>query len=720
VKKGRNICGWITQRLAALAVAASLCSCPIGDALWAAPSPPHQEGSAIRVASEEVVVNVTVRDKKGNIVRGFTRDDFTVFEDNKQQKILAFETEDTDATPSPAPSAGPEQATMLTTPRPGTPSATSTAPVDTKDRRVTILFFDLSSMQPEDIQQSVVSAQNFVAKQMSATDLVSVVSLGASLLVNQDFTSDRDLLKKAIGALNPAAGQGFAEGPTGTTEDTPDNANPFTPDDTEYNIFNTDRRLEAIRSLAKQLSGVNVKKSLIYFSSGMDRTGIENESELRSAINQAVRSNVAIYTVDMSGLQAFPPGGAAQNASLRGVSPYSGASTLADYNSNFTNQESLVTLASDTGGKAFLDSNDFTKVFNQVQADTSFYYVIAYQSSNPARDGRYRRINARLNRPGMKLEFRQGYYAPADFRHSTHDQREEQLDSELNSDLSATDLPVYLSTGYFRLGDNRFYVPVSVVVPGNAVPFSQSNDQDRATLDVEGAAFDSAHHPLARIRDTVKLTIPGAQQVRSKNVQYNAAFQLPPGKYRLKFVVRENETGKLGSFEATLTVPDFKQAPLKMSSIVLATQTQQATKRRTDDPMVQNGVELIPNVTHVFSSNQDLYFFYEVYDPARGRSHAASASVKSGDKGSAASAPAGQGGVRVLSNVIFFRGRVKAYETPLVVADSLNASSGTATAFRLAVPLASLQPGLYTCQVNVIDDTAGRFLFPRLAVLIKK
>ena len=178
------------------------------------------------------------------------------------------------------------------------------------------------------------------------------------------------------------------EGEAGATEDT---GAAWTPDDTEFNVFNTDRRLEALRSIAAALSHVEQKKSLIYISSGMDRTGVENQSELRAAVNAAVRANLSIYTMDIRGLQALVPGGEAQSASLRGVSAYSGASTMNALNSNFTSQETLVTLAGDTGGRAYLDSNDFSKVFAGVQQDTSTYYMPGYHSTNLARDGRYRR-----------------------------------------------------------------------------------------------------------------------------------------------------------------------------------------------------------------------------------------------------------------------------------------------------------------------------------------
>jgi VWFA-related protein len=667
----------------------------------------QQSDYLIHVQSELVLVNVTVKDKSGNFVQGLKPENFTILEDNKPQKVISFDVENVDAVlpqdvtqakPLPAPPSAPS------TPTAATPQSTA---AQFKDRRLIVLFFDLSAMEPDEIDHAVTSAQHYVDTQMAPADLVSIVSLGSSLQVNQDFTTDRALLKKQLEQFSSGSGQGFEEGTTGTTEGTPDTGQPFTADDTEYNIFNTDRRLQALRSVAEKLSYVQQKKSLIYFSSGMDRTGIENESELRAAVNAAVRSNMAIYTMDMRGLQALVAGGEAQNASLRGVSAYSGQATLNALNSNFTTQETLVTLASDTGGRAFLDSNDFTKIFKGVQQDTSTYYLLGYHSTNPARDGRYRRIVVKSNLPGVKIEYRRGYYAPADYQHSTKDDKERQLEEELASELPATDLPLYLGVAYFRLEGNKFFVPISLVVPGSQIPFVRSSDRDKATLDVIGMVLDSEHHPLNRIRDTVKLAVDTSAEVQKKNVQYDTGMSLLSGKYHLKFVVRENQTGRMGSFEADIDVPDLKAQPLKMSSVVLASQTQAAKKGTNLNPLVHDGSEIIPNITHVFSASQHLLLYYEVYDPAR---PATSDSSRSREN---------KPGIRLLTNVAFFQGKAKAYESSLVEMTELNARERKAAVFQLDVPLTSLKPGFYTCQINVIDDAGGHFLFPRLALLIR-
>jgi VWFA-related protein len=668
----------------------------------------QQADYTFRVQSDLVLVNVTVRDKSGNIVRGLKPEDFTILEDNKPQKVVSFDVENIDAVANQDVTQTKPLASPAT--ESANPSSTTTAASGSanqfKDRRLIVLFFDLSAMEPDEIDRAATSAEHYVDTQMAPADLVSIVSLGSALLVNQDFTPDHDLLKKQLKAFSTGSGQGFEEGTTGTTEGTPDTGQPFTADDTEYNIFNTDRRLEALRSVAEKLWHMQQKKSLIYFSSGMDRTGIENQSELRAAINAAVRSNMAIYTMDLRGLQALVAGGEAQNASMRGTSPYSGQSTINALNSNFTTQESLVTLASDTGGRAFLDSNDFSQVFKGVQQDTSTYYLLGYHSSNPAQDGRYRRIAVKVNMPGVKIDFRRGYYAPADYRHSTKEDKELQLQEELASELPTTDLPLYLSTSYFRLEANKFFIPVSLVVPGSEIPFTRSSDRDKATLDVIGTVLDNQKHPVTQIRDTVNLAVETSSDVRKKNVQYNTGLSLPPGKYHLKFVVRENQTGRMGSFETDLDVPDLKSQPLKMSSIVLASQIQPAKKGATPSPLIRDGSEIIPNVTHVFSSAQHLRLYYEVYDPGR-------ASATGTQAGQAKS------GIHLMTNVAFFQGKAKVFETTLAELTELNARDRQAGVFQLDLPLTTLKPGFYTCQVNVIDDAAGRFLFPRLALLIR-
>jgi len=648
-----------------------------------------QSQYTLKVNSDLVLTNVVVRDKKtGEVVRGLTANDFTLLENGKPQHISTFDFESVDqATPLNEATINGQAGQNIFNAKTGVATRE-----ELRNHRLIVLFFDLTSMQPEDIERSQDAARNYINKQMQPADIVAVVSLDTDLSLDQDFTQNKQLLLNAVNSYSGASAQGFAPGATSTTNQVED-ATAFTADESEYNDLNTDRELFAIASISKSLGYLNEKKSMLYFSGGIQRDGIENQASLRSAINAAVRANLSIYSVDSRGLQAISPLGDASTGSLRGANGYNGTSLQNNLDANFNTQEVMATLSSDTGGKAFFDSNDFSPAFARIQSDTAAYYVLGFRSTDPRRDGRYRRLSIKVNRPGLKLEYRQGYYAPADYKHSNKEDREQQLEDQLASGLPATDVAVYLQAWYFRTDLTHYYIPVSIVVPGSQIPFVKGGDKDKATLDVIGEVKDSAGHVIGQARQTVKLNISQSEQVRQKNVQYSTGFNLPIGKYHLKFVVRENETGRMGSFETDINVPDLRKVPLKMSSVVLASQRIPAPKH-DDNPMVHDGEELVPNLPHVFRQNQHLYFLYEVYSPD--------------DKPK----------TNVLTSIELLHDGTKAFETPLVRATQLNEPGRNAIAFQFDVPLSQLNPGQYTCQVNVIDDTAGSFSFPRTAILI--
>jgi VWFA-related protein len=694
----------------------------------------------LKTNTEIVLVNVQVRDSKGTFVRDLRQEDFTVTEDGKTQKILSIDIENTDALTSNDVQAANllgdlngATATEIQNQvklRAQQPSPTEYTRDSFRDRRLMVLFFDLTSMQPEEVKRGIESADKFIDDQLRPSDLVAVVSLSTRFNTDQDFTNNKEDLKAALSGLNPDSANGFAEGATADDASTDDATTDqtFTADETETNTFNADRKLDALRTMFETLQGIDQKKSVVYFSGGLRTSGIDNQTSLRAAINAAVRSNTSIYPIDVRGLQAIVPGGDASTGSRRGQGLFNGSGVRGQFNQQRQSQDTLVTLAADTGGKAFLDTNNFGPAFTKIQEDTAMYYVLSYASSNTMKDGRYRQIRVTVKGKDLRVDARRGYYADTDFQHLAKEGREKQLQDELAADLPSTDLPVYLSTGYFKLDDTRYFIPASIVVPGSAIPFSRESDQDRATLDILGAVIDPGRpgfegergggergggrggpppqqqgpRVFGQIKDTVKLALNTTEDVKRKNVQYEGGFLLPPGRYRLRFIVRENETGQIGSFETDIFVPNLMQAPVKISSVVASAQKQPA-KAKKDNPLTRDGAELIPNVTHVFSKNQHLYLFYEVYDPKHPED------VDSRDKTAA----------RLLTNAAFYKGDSKVYETPLVAVNHVNTPERHAAAVELDVPLSEFKAGFYTCQVNVIDDAAGQFVFPRLSLLVR-
>jgi VWFA-related protein len=702
---------WSTGRRWALALVALVSvavSVPIAAQQQATP--------VFRAGASIVSVDVIVRDAQGNVIKGLTQADFTVLEDGKPQPIETFTFQQIADTAAPAAAPAPallgdleakvredlQRATTTTTaaavPAEPTPMTSATF----AGRRLIVLLFDVSSMQPEDVQRAVDSATDYVDRQMSPADLVSLVTIGSTINVLTDFTSVKEDVHQALAAL------GYSEGtatppPSVATAETDETAQTTdeTTDDTGFEEFNNDVRLRALKTIAETLGPIEQKKAILYFSAGMQRNGDDNQVELRAAINASVRGNVAIYPIDSRGLQAVAPGGDASRGSRGGVGLFSGQNVRSQFQQLTASQDSLTTLAADTGGRAFTDSNDFGEAFSRAQRDLSAYYLIGYSSSNAAKDGRFRKIEVRVSRKGARLEARAGYYAERDFAHTNRQDREGILDDQLAAAVSLTDLPVVVGTGWFRQTADRFYVPIALAVPGSAVPPPDPPKPGappitKVSFDVRGVVRDEQGRTVGRIRDTLDVPAADGGSLAGKLVLYQSGVTLPPGRFSVKVVVRENASGTIGTFEAPIAVPLLRDAGIKVSPPVISTQLQPAGKDKTTNPLVRDGVQLLPNLTRLVARNQNVYFYYEVYDPAL-----------------TDAAP------DVRTSLAFYRGNVKVYETPVVERTMVDDATRKAVLFELEVPAAAFTPGTYTCQVNVIDAVAGKVAFPRLAFQVK-
>lgn len=657
---------------------------------------------AFRSVVNLVLVDVVVRDRKGAVVTGLKSDDFQLIEDGKPQQILSFAFEEISRTARPI-----ERASVLAVASPAaaantTPGVVSPVPLKSEDvagHRLLTLLFDTSSMQPEDIQKAADSAIKWVNAEMSPADLVAVASIGSSLQILSDFTADKEQVQSALQTLSGASGTAFTavDASTAATDEAAAQTDDSTTTDVsaqELDTFNNDVRLRALKTLAEALAPIQQKKAILYFSAGMQRNGTDNQVELRAAVNAAVRANVAIYPVDARGLQAIVPGGSARQGSRGGLSAFTGSAVASQFSTLAAQQETLTTLAADTGGTAFLDSNDFGEAFGQVTKDISSYYILGYSSTNGDKDGRYRRITVRLRgKSDAKVEAREGYYADRDFAHTVKGDREVQLQEQLAMQIPATDVPLFVTAGWFRLATDRYYVPVSVAVPGSAVPLAKG--PEKVTLDVAGTVRDERNFPVGRIRDTMTVPPASTDGLAARQILYQTGVALPPGRFSVKIVVRENSTGRMGTFETRIVVPELKQAPVKVSSVVLGTQLQNATGRKTESPLVRDGQELVPNLTHIVGRDQRVYFYYEVYDPVQE-----------------------DGAPQIHTSLAFYRGRVKVFETPVVERTRIDAANRRAAIFQFEIPAGSFKPGLYTCQVNIVDNIASRFAFPRLELYV--
>ena len=340
---------------------------------WRSSASVHFVKSAgpIHTSTDLVRIDVEVTDRSGKPVKGLRQDQFTVLDNGKPQKISIFTYSDIEAVET----AGQVDAKPIVVPI-DVPTGVSPEALNdqVRDRRMIVLFFDLTSMQTDDLLRARNAAIKFVQKQMTAADLVSVVTFGVKLSVWADFTNDKAKLEKAINRLTPGADQNLADNlyaaaQNGEYDVQQYTGAAYTADETEFNVYNTDQKLAAVQGLANVLAAIPGRKSVIQFTGGITQTGEENRTQLRAATDAANRADVSIYSIDARGLFAEVPGGDVTLNAATGNSMYTGASVFHQTDQRQDSRDTLATLSTDTGGRAFFDLGDLSDAFPKIQQD---------------------------------------------------------------------------------------------------------------------------------------------------------------------------------------------------------------------------------------------------------------------------------------------------------------------------------------------------------------
>ena len=665
----------------------------------------------ISVSTQLVVETVAVKDKKGNSVEGLTAKDFIVTEDGVPQAIAFFEHERLPETLSVAPAAQPEPENITIYHKLATTRISPEAPgnIRYKDRRLMALYFDMTAMPPGDQLRSLVAAQKFIRTQMTSADLVSILRYsGGAVEVLQDFTDDRNRLLSIIETMVVGEDQGWDESPDDAS--TSDVGAAFGQDDSEFNIFNTDRQLAALQTAAKMLGQLSEKKSLVYFASGLRLNGLNNQAQLHATIDAAIRAGVSFWPIDARGLVAQAPLGDATVGSPGNIGMYTGASALAVTNNFQQSQDTLYALAGDTGGKALLDYNDLTKGIVQAQHAVSSYYILGYYTSNSAQDGKFRRVNISLDgKLSANLDYRHGYYAGKQFSKFTATDKERQLEDALMLDEPITELTIAMEIDYFQLNRAEYFVPIIVKIPGRELSIAKRHGAERTLIDFIGEIKDDygGSMTIANVRDKVniKLSDATAIELAKRPIEYDTGFTLLPGKYTIKFLARDAETGRIGTFQTTFVIPNLnkEEKRIPISSVVLSSQridlkdalynaAKKKDRAETVNPLVQNGQKLIPSVTRVFSKSRDMYVYLQAYEQTAPKAEP------------------------LVAFVSFYHAQTKALETqPMKVVDGLDNRLKTMS-LSFSIALNQLPLGEYDCQVTVLDPTAQKAAFWRAPV----
>ncbi len=666
----------------------------------AAQQPPQTRPDAqmppitFRAEINYVEVDAVVVDKDQNFVRDLRKDDFQVLEDGKPQQISAFALVD-------IPVEHAEQPLFVT--RPVEPDVLSNT--DSGGGRLYVLVLDDIHTAPQRSMRVRRAAKLFVDLNLGANDMAAVLQTSGRDNTAQDFTNNKRRLDEAIdrfmgrklesatlqkvnqynlmGNMQPVTGQ------------------PLKDPEEQQRAFNARTVLNTLRNLADWLSDIHGRrKAVLFISEGIDYDITDPinrpeattiSSETREAIAAASRGNVNFYAIDPRGLVTGMEDAIAMVGSMP-EDPSLGISRTAFQDELRLSQDSLRTISDETGGFAAVNANDVRSTFNRIVEENSSYYVMGYYSTNDRRDGRFRRIEVRLNKPGLQVRARKGYLAPqgkAAASKAVADDKKmpPEIRNALDSPLQESGLGLSIFAAPFKGISQNASVLLVVRVRGRDLAFVERDGTHNNVLDVAYVLVDEKGKAKVASSDSVTLALKPQtfEAVQRNGIQVQTRAEVPPGKYQVRLAVIEQNGGRKGSVHYDLEIPDFSKVPLSMSGIaVTSAQASRRVPTAGVDPVLKDMLPAPPTTVRDFAASDVLALVTEVYDNVGKATHR----------------------VEITSTLLAENGRVVFKSSEMRASSELGGKRG-GYGYTTQIPLKDLQPGLYVLKVDA-RSTLGR------------
>ena len=624
----------------------------------AAPSPSADAAQppTFRLAVNDVEVDVVVTDAQGQFLRGLNKNDFRLFEDGKPQDVSTLSLVDLPVVRTEQPPAGQ--------PAPHGDVESNAQPFD---GRLYVMVIDDLHTPPDQAQRIKLAARRFVEQDLNGNDVMAVLHTGGSQRADQAFTSDKALLLAAVDESSGRHLDSRASGPDGYSFD-------------EMQAADARATLDTLRVVAGRLASVrHRRKTILFFSDGIDydvRNLVPNDggnalanvepgartvsnqwgeavmSALRATVDAAMRANVAIYGIDPRGLAA--------------------PNDVAD--------DSLRSLSEETGGIAVVQRNDFDAAYRRIVADNSSYYVLAYSRAEQ-HDGRFHKIDVRVNRAGVTVQARRGYLAPKSDARSAAASADDSASVRdvLDGPIPTSGLTIDLFAAPFKGAASDASVLVGTELRGRDL---EMTGEDKVQLAYE--AIDAAGRTFSGPTETITLNPKPETKARIERtgVRLLNRISLPPGQYQLRAAARDG-SGRLGSVFSSVAVPDFSKSPLALSGIVLSSTTGSITPTARADDSLGGVLPAAPGALRTFPQTDTVAFYAEAYDNEAGAPHLVNLTARVADAGG-----------RVLFNA----------------ADTRNSSelrvAGGRSGFTAHVPLKDLPVGSYALTMTA-ESLAG-------------
>lgn len=582
----------MTKRLAFALIAAAL-----GGVLPAAqqqPAPTPEQAQAevpqvtFRVEVNYVEVDAIVTDGQGNPVTNLTKNDFELFEDGRRQDIASFSLVS-------IPIERAEQALFATTP--------IEADVQTNEHvegRIYLLVLDDLHTDASRTARVKAAARRFIDQNFGTNDLAAVVFTWRSAL-GQDFTNNKRMLIAAIDKFNGGKlrSETLNRIETATTDPNTGELVPGTDIDQMDRAHRARQLAYSIKKLAEFMAGVRGRrKAMLLIGEGIDYDIYQVTGQLgatassvvldsKDAIAAATRGNVSIYTIDPRGLMN------AESELIETQGPIGDADIKSSQYSFRVSQDTLRALAGETGGFASLNRNDFDTAFDRIVAENSSYYMLGFYSTNDRRDGRFRKLEVRAKRPGLRVRNRNGYYeargrAPAQLLPSTSPNAlPPAVAAAVGSPIPMAGLPIKVFAAPYKGTAPNANVALVFEIDINPLNLVEKDGTFNGKLEIVYSTVNSNNKVFPGDRHTATLTLKPDTYTRMKTHGLRVLSQalLPPGRYQIR-VAAGDTSGTAGSVVYDLEVPDFSNAPLVMSGVSLTSASAgQTPTDKTKDPL---------------------------------------------------------------------------------------------------------------------------------------
>jgi VWFA-related protein len=628
------------------------------------PTPPR--AGTVTEGVRAVLVDVVVRDKRGVPVRDLSLADFEVLEDGVPQKIGSFTPvfENPPAPAAPAPAAPPREPSATPT---GTPTAVNNGPI------VTALVFD--RLSPEAQRLAVTAAQNYLGTKEEVPNYIGVFGVDLALTPYAPFTRNASTLRQALakvgsrsssasnsperqqaranadraaaGAAQTAASAAATGGPgasaaMGTSPAAAQLAQmesqmigDFDAMERDQQGYSTTNGLFAVVGAMKRLPG---RKSLVFFSEGLAIPPAVQRLFL-GVIDAANRANVSIYTMDAAGLRAESKqaetrdkvnqaAGFGLNTSYSAAGGGDPLTKNLEENENVLRQDphsGLGQLAQQTGGVLFENTNNLRQGFERIDDDLHNYYLVGYSPANDVYDGRFRKIEVKVKRPGVTIASRKGYFALRDPGGVPVNAWEAPALGALEQQPLPNAFAVRAGALRFPERDRPGLVPVVVEFKTAALTFQPSTDGKTYTSDfaVIVRFLDKDNQVARKVSQHYEVNGPIADidSAKQGDVIFYREPEIPAGVYTMETIVFDSPSGKSSVRLSTVEVTRADPTALRMSSLVLVKRGEKVPEkdRRAENPLLVRDIVLSPNLGDAVSkTSKEVGFYFAAY-PAQGK-----------------------------------------------------------------------------------------------------